>query len=201
MDEKSTKEGVKSASGTRKTLTIAVIIALVLASLCAIGVYVAKAGAVIVYDSQSVGSYVAIGEIWTERPVLQELPAPENADGISLLFATYMRTNEGAVTVRVTGKDSGAVYAESVFDAAAMADNSFVDIPFNVKPTVGDTLEISVTSDSEPGSAVTLWKTEEDSAPDCALLINDAEQEGDLVYRTYHKEFPLFGRRSVETGS
>ena len=108
---------------------------------------------------------VHVGEITSETQVIQSIPVHTKTSGIAILFATYARVNSGDVTVRITGEQSGDVYADIVLNAADMQDNSFVSIPFEhaADRSSDNLLSVKITSNCNPGSAVTIWSSSTDS--------------------------------------
>ena len=139
------------------------------------------------YENLNADSVVPIGQITQGIEVKQELPYRSEIDGISVMFATYQRTNSGNVYVIVTGIPSGVVYLNHVLTAEHMADNSFVDFPFSEVPSgnMDEKLELLIRADSPASQAVTIWSSNYDTIPGCALTINGNPLDCAIVCRTF----------------
>lgn len=127
-------------------------------------------------------SEIPVGEITKDTIIEQTIPIDENMTGFSARFATYDRTNVGTVSIQAVGVDSGKVYLSQEKDAASFADNSDVWFSLSEMADAGtdSALKVTVTADSEAGSAVTIWSSNEDKVPEGTLRINGVTQDGDL---------------------
>ena len=137
-----------------------------------------------------VGTSVAqapVGELVEGTVIEQTIPIGARTDGVSLLFATYARTNTGKVSVKMQGETSQLDYGSYILDADKMADNSFIDFKLERQPAEnGDkALRVTVTADGRTGNAVTLWTTVEDTVPEYPALKNGEALTGDVIYKTW----------------
>ena len=146
---------------------------------------------------------VPIGEITQGCVIEQELPRIGSPiEGISVSVATYARNNTGNVLFQIKGEND-VVYGEKQIAAEQILDNSYVSVPL-LEPqayTQDGDLKLVITSTSEGGKAITLYKTENDGIADCALTVDGREQAGDVVVRFVNKEYTqLFKSIIVFTG-
>ena len=81
----------------------------------------------IVIGIQNGEANVPVGEITMETVVEQMFPAVDDTVEVSVLFATYARTNTGNVVVKITGDSSGNTYFSNTYDASLFEDNQYVD--------------------------------------------------------------------------
>ena len=137
------------------------------------------------YNDGNAGNTVPIGTITENTQVVQELPYTRDLRGYSILFATYARVNSGNVAIRVVGQTSGNVYASQTLPASGFADNSYVDVLFSNFPVsdLDQVLVLTVSADSQPSEALTIWATNEDSIPGCSLTVGGDLREGDICVR------------------
>lgn len=138
------------------------------------------------YSDGNEGNNTPVGEITDGTQVVQELPCERGIIGYSVLFATYARENSGHITIQVRGKTSGNVYALRSYAASEFTDNSYVDLLFD-DASVSEqdqVLELTVTADSRPSQALTIWATGDDTIPDCALTVGGVLQKGDLCIKS-----------------
>lgn len=117
------------------------------------------------------------GEIVAGTVIHQEIKRVyEKMDGIRLQFANYSdRSNKGHINIKVS--DNETEVANINLDVSKIKDGEFVAVPFQYKlGKIGSLLSVDVKGiDSQHGSAVTLWMTEnkiiESLEPE--LLINN----------------------------
>lgn len=141
--------------------------------------------------ASSIPAEEPIGEIVEGITIVQEIPVQKDISNISVLFATYGRINKGDLFVEIVGKESGLIYGKQKYDVSTFSDNSFVTIPFDVMASSQDdsTLYLQITSDSQPGSAITAWKSKQSTSNNLtSLKINDALISGELVYTVFEQE-------------
>lgn len=124
-----------------------------------------------------------IGEIIDGVTVEQIIPVDKVISSIDIMFATYARVNEGQVTVSIQGNTSGEIYTQEEIDASDINDNAYLS--FDLQPTVDPqkdhNITISITSNSLPGSAITIWSSTDDEIPEGDLLVDGSKLSGDLV--------------------
>lgn len=132
----------------------------------------------------SIAAEVPVGEISEGTEIIQTIPIQTNISELKLMFATYARENAGEIKIEITGQPSGTVYAQSVFDASEMIDNSFVTVPFQQTAyrNQENLLSVRITSNSEPGQGVTIWSSNQNAVDGASLTVNGTQMPGDLVY-------------------
>ena len=135
-------------------------------------------------SSQDIHADEPIGEIVSGTQVIQTIPIKTNIAEIQFLCATYARENAGTLKIEAIGVQSGIKYADLSVDVASMKDNSYVSIPLEELATRDrdSSLNVQITSDSVSGSAVTIWRSNQDVVPEASLTLNGAQVQGDLVY-------------------
>lgn len=147
------------------------------------------------YSQQNANHAFAVGEIAEGVELRQELPYSSEISGISVMFATYMRVNSGNVYISITGCQSGHLYLQTVLPASEFQDNSFVDLPFTsqLASRRDEKIELLIQSDSSVSNSITVWASDSDCVPGCALNINGTPLDKDLIYRTFviNDLFPL----------
>ncbi len=113
------------------------------------------------------------------------IPSTDGADGVSIKFATYRRSNSGNIYVTVTGKDSGKEYAKETIDVKTLQDNTFSTIQLNEKLNSKEDNEIVVhiKSNSKSGSAAGVYYSTEKCFEDSSFFIKNVNTEGDLTVR------------------
>jgi len=146
---------------------------------------------------------LGVQEIYYETVVSEEVPIGELTDGMEIIqlfkvndkelsavavkLATYMRVNDGKITVSVRRTAGGAdIYSKTV-DASSIADNEFFTIRFPpVRYLKSDEYYLSIKSEgAEPGKGITAYKTPVDMYPHGEMWINGEPQKGDLVIKVY----------------
>ena len=144
------------------------------------------------YDVTKVeAGVVPVGEVTQGRVIEQELPPiGSRIEDISIHAATYARTNAGNVILQIKGEND-VVYGEKQIAAGQISDDSYISVPLtqSLDYTSDDDLKLVITSTSEAGRAITLYKTENDGIVNRALTIDGMEQEGDIVVRLVTKEY------------
>ena len=147
------------------------------------------------YSQQNANHAFAVGEIAEGVELRQELPYNSEISGISVMFATYMRVNSGNVYITITGCQSGHLYLQTVLPASEFQDNSFVDLPFTsqLASRRDEKIELLIQSDSSVSNSITVWASDSDCVPSCALSINGTLLDRDIIYRTFvlNDVFPI----------
>ena len=81
----------------------------------------------------------------------------ENTKKIGVFFANYgNRANEGEVFINVYNQDEQLI-GESKLSASEIGDGEYCYVSLNKSPSLGELINIEVSSNSEPGKAVTIW--------------------------------------------
>ncbi len=194
MKKENIKERIKENFEKNKVFLIVFVVIAVALFLFTINYYGSTIG------KQSVGneSYDrSVIELNKETKVVEELPIEENAENVSILFATYARANEGTLHFEVYGVDSNTLYAEKYVDASKVVDNDYITLELSEKlnKSKDKKLRISVSSDSEEGKGVGVYYSNDDWFENSTLLINnDTQENGDLCvkYLVYNEELRNF---------
>lgn len=88
------------------------------------------------------------------------VPVENNADGVSILFATYARNaNKGNVTVEITGEQTKKEYVKEVLNVKSIEDNAYHTFTLKEPLKIKDEkkINIKITSDSEPSQAIGVY--------------------------------------------
>ena len=130
-------------------------------------------------------SYDNVVELCEGTTVEETLPANEGSDAVAIKFATYARRNNGSFDVKVSGTQSGKVYTEKTVKVSSIQDNAFLTFSFSEKldPSVDQTIEVSVSSESEAGQGAGVYYSNLKAYENSTLKINGEVQEGDLSMR------------------
>jgi len=136
---------------------------------------------------------VPVGEIYSGVRVQQSISVQKPISTISIFFATYARENSGTVEIFFIGEDSNTIYCQEQLPAEAFLDNTFVNFKMSrvITSRQDRVLDIIIRSDSEPGSAVTIWSSSADNIEGGTLTINDTVCPGDLGMQTFVKDVEL----------
>lgn len=161
-----------------------------------IGIFFLAVGiiALIVYDYHDVPkySYTYIGpggrdmteELSEGVLITQEIPYYAGDKGLSFIFSTYGHQVSGEVSVQAVGEQSGLVYFERTTPGKEFQNNEFEDFFFSEEISAADeTLAVSFTGTSEPGSGLSVLTTGTDSIPGLDLTIDEVKIETDLMVR------------------
>jgi hypothetical protein len=128
-----------------------------------------------------------VGGIINNRLINQKFKAEENGlRAISLLFATYMRTND--TDIKISIKDStGIILYQTYVNGRILKDNSYYSIYFpEVVYSKGKYYYIEISSSTvKSENAVTIWAN---YAPysEGTLFINKTPFKGNLCFRLYY---------------
>ena len=127
----------------------------------------------------------AVKELTEDLQIVQVVPVNDEADGVSIMLATYARKNKGKINIRIEGENSHTVYADTSTNAAYIQDNAFVSVPLNEKLDLGKDKRIIVTlsSDCVKGSAPGVYYSTVKAFENSSLKFNGVLQEGDLTVR------------------
>ena len=130
--------------------------------------------------------------------VQQNLPIVEGSESLAIKFATYARRNNGSFTVRVSGIDSGIIYADKQVKVSSLQDNAFMTFRLSEKldPKNDSQIRVVLSSDSQSGQGAGVYYSNLKAYEDGKLEINGQLQEGDLSLRflSESKELDLFYR-------
>lgn len=125
-----------------------------------------------------------VGEITKETSVEQSFKAPDGTIEVSVLLATFARTNSGNVMITITGDDSGIIYFSRAYSASTFEDNQYVDFKLTrpINHEIDRMLRLKIISDSVSGAAITAWSSNNDEI-DGELIISSQTMPGDLVLK------------------
>jgi len=127
------------------------------------------------------------GEITEGMVFCQTLPVEEPTKTLYIRFYTGTdRVNSGTVEVLITGNDSGSTYIHQYLDASGLSSNRFQAFVFSnpVYPETDSFISVTITSDSQPGSAVSLFCSRTDSIREGTFTENGVPIGGDMTLRT-----------------
>lgn len=138
-------------------------------NLCAllIGLFIAISALAFIYidtlsiQSERLPAMEALPEITSEDMYRQKLVCTEDGlNKIGILCATFDRYNSGTLTIALED-ESGNVIQTWNTDASSIQDNSYLNLTLDNVITDSDdrVFYLTITSDSQPGSAVTLYTT------------------------------------------
>lgn len=148
-------------------------------------------------EAVNLGGPLTTGEIPSEVPTGELVQGvqfsqsfvsacPRLAD-IDLYFATYARVNTHPVTIQLIERDSGRILFNQTIDSQTIGDNAWRNFPITpIADSAGKTYLITLTSpESQPGNAVSIWRSKADIYPGGEAAVNSIPINADLVFR-YH---------------
>ena len=132
-----------------------------------IGLFVAISALAFIYidtlciQSEQLPAMEALPEITSQDVYRQKIVCTEEGlNKISLLCATYDRANAGTFTVTLEDEE-GSILETWNIDASSVSDNTYVS--FSLDNKISDSKNrvfyLTITSDSAPGSAITVYTT------------------------------------------
>ena len=134
----------------------------------------------------NVSPEVPVGELVKGTKVIQTFVSQcSGFNRVELYFGAYGRVNTHPVILRVTDTVTKDTFYEQVIPGPEIADNQWLELAFEPRPdSMGKQYRISVHSpESQPGDAVTLWRSQGDVYPDGEALINRQPIHADLAFR------------------
>lgn len=136
-------------------------------------------------------SQIPVAEISKEVKVTQSFMASaDNLSGISMQLATYGRINSSFVLFEIRDESRATIYSEKV-EANTILDNAWFAMTFQpVRNSSGKIYEVSISSGSQPGLAITAYSSIEDTIPEGELKVNSISQSGDLSLAVYFTPAP-----------
>jgi len=147
---------------------------------------------------QSVGndSYNrSVVEVNRDTTVEAVIPAQQDAKNVSILFATYARTNEGNITVQISNDTTEEIYVSETIPVGRIIDNDFRTFSLNYVLSDYDQIRVSIYSDSPVDRGVGVYYSN-GSAFEGSLFYVDGEQIEDadlcLKYLVHSEELKGF---------
>jgi len=136
-------------------------------------------------------SQIPVAEISKEVKVTQSFMASaDNLSGIGMQLATYGRINSSFVLFEIRDQSRAIIHSEKV-EANTIQDNAWFAMTFQpVSNSSGKTYEVSISSGSQPGLAITAYSSIEDTIPSGDLKVNGEIQSGDLSLAVYFTPAP-----------
>ena len=149
------------------------------------------------YVSQEVVPDSNVGELTSGSLIEQELECPyQNLEQISLEFMNYMRENSGEIFLQLKEKSSGKVISETAIDVRNI--EQYMNFLWTFNPAISvktdDKLLLSITSNSEPGKAVSVYYDSRESYNENNLYINGNVAQGTLAVQTSFSSRYFFGK-------
>ena len=132
-------------------------------------------------------SYVrSVYELDKETTIKAIVPVEEDSEALSLLFATYARSNSGQVSIKIRGTVTNTLYVERIVNVSDIVDNAYLTSKFSEKLREADKqVEIELSSNSESGKAIGIYYTTNSYFDNSSFTINDEVMDGyDLSVRT-----------------
>jgi hypothetical protein len=130
-----------------------------------------------------------IGELLTSMVVRQTFESQAgNLRAVSVLFATYKRSNEGAFELAVITEQGEQICSES-YDNSTLIDNTYVTLLCDSDRSFVATekLQIEVKAiKGSTGTAPTIYKSKTNVYEEGFLEIDGVRQIGDIVFLTYY---------------
>lgn len=135
------------------------------------------------YKSVGLVQSDTIEELVEGMEVRQRIRLDEPVEGVGVMFATFGRSNIGAMRVEAIDLDSGEELYNKDIDVARLSDNALMKIAFS-DGVKSKNFEIVVTGlSTQSGGAPTIWLSEKQFA-NSSLFIDGQEAEGTLVFET-----------------
>lgn len=134
---------------------------------------------------ESIGSRALndIVEIDKDTSIHQEIMLEKGTDLISIKYATYARKNNGTLKLTIIGKDTKNVYLEENKKISLTQDNAFVTYNLAKPLEKDEVVEIDISADSENGSSIGIYFTNEEYFENCKLEINNEKSDLQLGLR------------------
>ena len=141
------------------------------------------------YTSESMGitDDVRAAELTKDVTLTQTFQADKDIDGVSILLATFERTNTSHYHIIIDDTSNIIRVFDKTIDAADFADNSYYNLAFNSAELADDDAQYMITitsSDAVAGNAVTVWSSSNDEYAKGGLTLNGQLQSGDIVFTT-----------------
>ncbi|WP_312612941.1 ABC transporter permease [Oscillibacter sp.] len=110
---------------------------------------------------------------------------------VSVQWGTFYRANSGTVLVELVDLRDGSVLLSQSYDAAAITDGGFTTLtsPQPIETVYDTPLQLRITADSLPGSAVTPLMATTVSPEDFALTMNGAPTAGSLCFTVSGQDY------------
>ena len=101
----------------------------------------------------------SVVEINNNTNIKATIPVENDAESVSILFATYARNNVGNINIKIEGDRSHKVYIDNTYDVNAIQDNAYRTIKLNEKlnDKVDKNLIISINSTSNADQGVGVY--------------------------------------------
>ena len=124
-----------------------------------------------------------VTELSNHKKVKQVLATIDGAKSFSVKFATYARKNEGRVSIRISGADSGFLYADESIKTADINDNLFLTVGLKEALDTGKdgSIVVEIESDSPIKKGVGVYYSDRDTIENGDLYINGGRMDCDLT--------------------
>lgn len=139
------------------------------------------------YAEPSIPAEAAVGELTQNIVVSQTfISRCKQLSRFDLQFATQGREHiQQPVVVRLTDMETGQQVYEETISISEINDNGWRQFLFEPLPhSAGKTYRISLFApNSQPGEAITLWRSQTDAYPGGEAFVNDSPIHSDLAFR------------------
>ena len=177
-----------------KTLTV--FIAPLIALVFSLSYFIVKSDDFLTSQTKEAPKNVALPEILTGQKYLQEIHSDHNGlKKISLLMATFRRTNHSNVFISLLDSEENVIYKWQL-KGSLIRDNDFQTLVLDdsIPDSKDKTYYLSITSDAVAGNGITVWSSNKHGANGLSLNGSDLSKTlcFRLVYRHPYSE--LFSR-------
>ncbi len=117
--------------------------------------------------------------------ISETVPVVQDSDVLAIKFATYARRNSGYFDIRVTGADSGLIYAEKRVKVSSLQDNAFTTFRLDQRldEAVDTKIRIDLTSDCEAKQGAGVYYSDLPAFEGSFFSIDGEAYDGDLSLR------------------
>lgn len=135
-------------------------------------------------------------ELTKDTKIEEVVPVHENSSSVSVLFATYARSNKGNVHVTVKGEKTAQTYADEYVKVNKIQDNAYYTFEFNQEiDSVDKKIRVCIESDSLEGEGVAIYYANTNEFENGTLYINNEKIEDASLCMRYmfdNEEFAGF---------
>ncbi|MBQ2658424.1 MAG: DUF2142 domain-containing protein [Erysipelotrichaceae bacterium] len=115
----------------------------------------------------------SVAEVNEKVKIETVVSAQQDTESVSILFATYARTNSGNVTIKIENDTTKEIYASETIDVDRIIDNDYRTIRLNHVLSDTDWIKVTISSDSSEGQGVGVYYSNAGCFDDSVLVINE----------------------------
>ena len=163
----------------------AMLLAPVLATVVSLSYFVVKSEDFLTIQSDEIPSKTPLPEIVSGQKYVQKIHGDRDGlERISLLLATYGRTNESNISISLSDSQ-GNIIRDWKLKSRILKDNTYrtLEIGRPLKNSGEQTYYLTLTTDASPGNGITVWT----NGSEKGLLLNGEDQEGSFCYRLTYR--------------